>query len=254
MAKFCIVAPVQILGVLHDRDLLGNQHLLLAHDVVKHPKEYHHMFAHPLDKATYDDHRLIILDNSTYELKSSVDFGMVREAAAIVKPTCVVLPDHYLNGTATAIDTLGSIDLWATEFSPLGTCLMAIPQGKDYKEWLWCAERLAEHPYISWWGIPRNLQEKHRISRRDGAEILHSLNPSRHFHLFGFSDNYADDLLSSRLPYIHSIDSTTPLRSGSFGSVWSLAMDLPPRGTWWDDAQWNEAIIPSLEFTRKVFL
>jgi hypothetical protein len=249
MAHFCIVAPVNILQKLEEEGDLGTKHLLLAHDVVKYPKEYQQLFGDRF--RTKQD--LIILDNSAYELKSSVDFGMVKEATQICRPTCVVLPDHYLKGEPTVIDTLSSIDLWALELENYHVDLMAIPQGKTYKEWIWCAEQMQDHPGIQWWGVPRNLQEVHKVSRREGAHILHALNPRRSIHLFGFSDNYVDDLLASRHPAVNSIDSTTPLRAGSLGMDWSLSSDYPPRGDWWETAQWNPTVSCNLAYAQKVF-
>jgi hypothetical protein len=248
MAKFCIVSPPHILVRLQHEGALGIDHLLLAHDVVKHPEDYRHLFGTgPLG------HRHIIMDNSAYELKSSVDFQMVKEAVDIARPTCVVLPDIYLDGARTFHGTKDALQQWAEELLPYHVDLMCIPQGVNVANWVDCAENLAQLHGIKWWGVPRNFRELLKSPRKQAVEILHALDPSKKIHLFGFSNDYVDDMVTCQDPRVCSIDSTTPLRAGSLGKEFRLQMSLPKRGNWWEEAEWNDLILPNLDYCRRIF-
>lgn len=255
-----IVAPHNILRELQARELLGKSHLVLAHDVVRFPTEYQTIF-----KETYTYDWSIILDNSAYELGGSTDFNMVKEAAEIVGPTCIVLPDHYLKGPKTTEATLSALDDWyafTQHINGKGRCrpsLMAIPQGRNIMEWIDCAEKLAPDERIGWWGIPRNFREVFGFTRKMAVQIAHALKWDRQIHLFGFSDDYVDDYLTARHVLnlhqyqVRGIDSTTPIRLGSLGIKFSLTASTPPRGDWWETAEWNDQIIDNLEYARRLF-
>jgi hypothetical protein len=257
MAKYCNVAPYNIQMHLFQeggQPLLGHNHLLLAHDIVQKSDEYDNLFGmrqmHP--------NECIILDNSAYELKSSVDSAMVWEAVHICQPNCVVLPDVYLDGVQTLEGTTAVLEDWiwrrANADVKRNIEFMAIPQGKTFAEWIWCAEQLAKlGPVIKWWGVPRNLREVLKQSRCDAIEILAALDPKKEIHLFGFSDDYVDDLIASQDPRVYSIDSTTPIRAGSLGLDFHLNVELPARGDWWDNAEWHPQIIPNLQYARTLF-
>lgn len=258
--SYHIVAPHNILQELQARKLLGKSHLVLAHDVVKYPTEYQTIF-----KETYTYDWSIILDNSAYELGGSVDFNMVKEAAEIVGPTCIVLPDQYLKGPETSNAILETLDHWAQLTYPLygkgrvKPALMAIPQGRNLMEWIDCVEALASDERIGWWGIPRNFREVLGHPRMMAVQIAHALKWDRQIHLFGFSNDYTDDFLTARhvlnrhFHYVRGIDSTTPIRLGSLGIPFSLTTKTPPRGDWWESAQWDDQIIENLAYARKLF-
>lgn len=252
MAKFCTVAPTQILTEMDKHSCLGVNHLLLAHDVVKHVLIYERLFA---EDNIWRAEGHVILDNSAYELKRSVDTLMVWEAADITRPDVIVLPDVYLDGPGTVRETTKVFDDWMRirESAPWKSEFMVIPQGKTFEEWVRCAEAFAGLPEIEWWGVPRNFREVLKRSRMEGIDICHALNPYRKIHLFGFSDDYIDDLITARDPLVYSIDSTTPIRVGSLGLPFSLVGDYPPRGDWWDTGQWHEAIALNLQFANRVF-
>jgi hypothetical protein len=249
MARYCTVAPTHILEAMKETKSLGRSHLLLAHDVVQHPGSYHTLFAN-----MWGTGRSIIMDNSAYELKSAVDFKMVKLAVNIIGGSCcVVLPDHYLNGTNTAVDSLAAAHEWNEELGKVHGCtLMVIPQGEDFKEWVWCAEQLADDlPGVYYWGVPRNFREVLGLSRCIAIDVLRMLNPQRRIHLFGFSNDYVDDLISLHHdPHVTSIDSTTPIRAGSLGLGFNLGVQLPPRGDWWETAEWNPTILENLTYIR----
>jgi hypothetical protein len=248
MPRFCIVAPPNLLEELNKIDLMGNCHLLLAHDVVKKEDQYRALFD-PERKNPGDHHqRFVILDNSVIELGNSVDLPMIANAANIVQPTCVVLPDVMHDSGATIVSCRHALIEWPKYkgFKDPNVPYMFVPQGRNLREFTYCAESL-HHPQIQYWGIPRNLV-KHFGTRRDAIRICRIINPHRRIHLLGFSDDMIDDALCLQQPYVYSIDSAVPLR---LKEPIKFAMTTPPRGDWWETAKLHKHVIANLQTVRR---
>lgn len=236
MGVFCPVMPIHIAKAFKDQDKIGIHHLLLAHDVVAHAKEYAEVFG-----SMTAPHRHIILDNSVVELGTAVDGGMVKEAADICKPTCIVLPDVYQDSRGTIQSVRKHIDAWYNSMiaSYAGVRdFMYLPQGTNKHEFAICAEAFGQDPRIRWWGIPRNYCVQGIGSRVEALRICAMVNGGRSVHMFGFSDDFVDDFISANHPNVVSIDSAVPIRCASLGLRFSLGLGplLPPRGNWWEEA------------------
>jgi hypothetical protein len=249
MARYCIVAPPQILTQLHDSGCIGRNHLLLAYDIVKPDRaKIYDMIFNP-DSPLKLAHELIILDNGTAELKSPVDMKVITDAAEIVKPTCIALPDVYYDTDRTIEESTRALEPYVEEFQEVP--LMYIPQGKTEKDFFRAAtaEPLMSDPRIQWWGIPRNIVEHHGTRRR-AIELCRILNPNRKIHLFGFSDNLYDDILCANHPFVESIDSAVPLRQKTrFPSVEYVGS----RGDWWEKGRLTETAVHNIHEARRVF-
>lgn len=231
MAKFGPVAPIQVVEKLTP-GAAGDYHLLLAHDVAENAARYSEYFLKFMNMT-------IIMDNSVIELGGAVDLGVVKKACEAVPSTTIVLPDVLLDGKATVDSCSAALETWPNAFRDVlgDRCgFMYVPQGKTLQEWAVSAERLAHHPLINFWGIPRNLVGQH-IDRRDAIDIAYALNPSRRIHLLGFSDDVVADVLSCQDKRVEGIDSAVPLRAATLGKSMSLGLDLPPRGDWWATAE-----------------
>lgn len=239
MARFAPVAPVDILCELYMKG--GDSYQLpLAHDVLREPKKYGQLFSTMENEQPYN--RTVILDNSVIELGLSVDVGIIREAAEVVRATVIVLPDVLLDTDKTIKDCQKAVDEWDkifTDSTLLKFTFMMVPQGLNRMDWARCAEAFAGDTRIGWWGVPRNYNIKGLGSRRDAVEILRAIDSTKSIHLLGFSDDIIDDVLSARSYGVAGIDSAVPIRAASLGMPMSLALDskLPPRGEWWDDPQ-----------------
>lgn len=256
MSKFAPVAPIHILQEFDNRSILGSYHLLLAHDVVKHPTEYNKLFG---QRNRYMD---IILDNSVVELKEPVDIKMVVEAAKIVNPTVVVLPDIYNDQQATIKSCLEALDSWGQSLWSANIqdfTFMMVPQGGDLHQFIYCAQFFVDDPRIGWWGVPRNLTAKIK-TRAKATQLLHQLSRNKKIHLLGFSDDILDDIYSAILLCVSGIDSAVPIRMASlemeFFPVQGGVGDLPPRGTWWDDPNttYISQMAVNLHLARKMFM
>lgn len=233
VAQYAPVCPLPVARKLKEEGILGHYHLLLAHDVVKDPKGY---------AEVYDDKdNFIIMDNSAAELKAPVDYEMLLEAGLAVNADCVVLPDILLQSAATYASTLEGLEKldgrWPNDY-------MALPQGEDFARWIWCAKSLAyELPKkVRYFGVPRNVREKLNISRGYALQLLNMMDPviTRKYHLFGFSNDLLDDIMTAHLKYttvprLMGIDSAVPVRMGyQRVGLHPLQNDPGPRGDWWE--------------------
>lgn len=248
MAKFGPVAPIQVVSKLTP-SACGDYHLLLAHDVAEHAKEY---------QAFFGLHRnfTIIMDNSVIELGGAVDLKVVKQACVAVDSTTVVLPDILLDGKATVESCKAALEVWPQQFYDLfgrdftHRGFMIVPQGKTLAEFAWCAEQFANHPAINFWGVPRNLV-KMIGSRRDAINIVSAINPNRRIHMLGFSDDVCDDVVCAKDRRVDGIDSAVPLRAGSLGLEFSFNTDMPPRGLWWDTATYVPLMDQNIETYKR---
>lgn len=232
MAKFAPVCPAHIAKGLEEDRALGNYHLLLAHDILKHPEEYRKLFN--------SMNGVKILDNSVIELGAAVDIKVIAEAAAVVCANVIVLPDILLDGKQTVIDCKKAYVEWRPILDKaLGSSnwsYMIVPQGKTRAEFAECAEAFADLAYIGWWGIPRNYNIHGLGSRRDAIDICTAIDPQNEIHLLGFSDDIVDDVLSACKDEVSGIDSAVPIRAASAGMRMSMNLpELGKRGDWWDD-------------------
>jgi hypothetical protein len=241
MAKFAPVVPIQIAQFFKERGVLGDYHLVLAHEIVaseQSKKDY---------KSVYNnsDGRMdVILDNSVAELGTSVDLSIIRTACDIICPVTTVLPDVYLKTDETITSCLNALDSWHM-LAPF----MIVPQGTSLKDFARCAEVFANQTSINYWGIPRNLTSN-LGTRKQAIDVCFALNRHRQIHLLGFSDNVPDDIICAQDPRVFGIDSAVPIRAASLNMQMSFSLDMPPRGNWFKDATPNELMISNLAKTR----
>ena len=250
MASFAPVCPVHIYKEFLKRDILGNYHLLLAHDILENAQAYAEVF----DQVTAED-RVVILDNSIIELGTAVDIHVIAQAAVNVNANVIVLPDVLLDADATVKSCRESIGVWARALDNiLGEgeyTFMIAPQGQTVEDFARCAEAFADDERIGWWGIPRNYVAS--VGSRDSAvHLCHMIDNSKRIHLLGFSDHIADDMLCARCSLVDGIDSAVPIRAASLNMHMSMDMrQLPSRGDWWKEAAFKELMVENLATARK---
>lgn len=259
MKGFGPVAPPQILRALKDHGVLGTYHLLLAHDVLARGQEYYDLFG-VKEWRTREGMLMtapemtVILDNSVVELGDACDADTIATAAASCRANVVVLPDVLMDGPATVERTKGAIDSWKKQLdNALGSAstysFMVVPQGKTIEEWVTCAEQLADLPNVGWWGIPRNFRKI--TGRKLAVRLARTFNPKRKIHLLGFSDDIVDDILTARYERVEGIDSAVPLRAATLGKHISAFTNLPPRGDWWEQAEFTPLMLNNVQQVRR---
>ncbi len=253
MAKFAPVCPPKVLRHLRDNGLMGDYHLLLAHDVVDKEAEYFELFP-PNHGMT------VIMDNSVIELGKAVDLQMVARAAQITSATYIVLPDTLQDCEQTLFDCTTAVNVWGAFFEEAldhDWSFMFVPQGNTLREWVYCLETFHEeyHKQVGIWGIPRILTDTPGIETRSKAiQVFQKLCEYERAHLLGFSDNVLDDMMcASMLRPNDGIDSAVPLRIASYGMKMQMSLDvLPPRGHWWDTVEPNDLMLQNMEWMQTI--
>lgn len=231
--RFAPVVPVKLARALRERGLLGHYHLLLAHDVVAHAKEYQQVYN---DGSADCRNNFIIMDNSVIELGQAVSPQMLKEACDIVNARVLALPDVLLNNRETFKSSISCYDAWWNEIDWDSIHPMVIPQGENFLDWCACVKSFARSGIASrcWVGIPRNVKEKLGVSRLIALQFVERFFMSQPpIHMLGFSDDLIDDLFSTRFGKgVMGIDSAVPIRQKH-----KLEMTQPdpgPRGDWWE--------------------
>ncbi len=228
---------------MHKLGIYGRYHLLLAHHVCEHHEEYKELFDQVLPST-------IIMDNSVVELGKPVDIDRMLRACKAVKgwgpnihDIIVVLPDYMLNKEETINSSLRALEAWQSPLCELDVPVdfMAVAQGSDIGEWVSCLEILERHHEITWIGIPRNFREKLGGSRIQACQMAHILRRDWKQHLFGFSDDLHDDIVTCAMATaiginLKGIDSAVPIRIGMKEKKHIMFSDQnhEPRGDWWD--------------------
>jgi len=227
---------------LKEKGILGNYHLLLAHDIADNETLYREVFG-DLDGA------MIIMDNSTVELGHPVEIDVMLRAKEVVHANLVVLPD-YLGEMQETIDGSKSVALQWMQ-AGLGP-FMVVPQGQTLEEVVKCAQSHRNLPSVAAWGIPRHCTKL--LGTRMGViKAVRMVDDIFSMHLLGFSDNMHDDLVCARLPFIVGIDSAVPVRLGLHDiKISQVLADHPPRGDYWDTAtEANDQVVQNLKLIRE---
>lgn len=252
--SFAPVAPFHILQKLHETNDLGLYHLVLAHDVLKHTKEFQSLFAWP--QYMYGT---IIVDNSVIELGYPLDPQAILAAGEVFhgerRNVCIVLPDALLDCDETIRLVRGSLDAWSEFHSKFK--FMFVPQGGTLAEFIKCAEAFADEPMIDYIGVARNIAHI-TGTRIDAIRLLHAIFPNKNFHLLGFADYFWDDIACLQMPppfqyKIMGIDSAVPLRLENHEMKLSDGIcPYPPRDPdWWETAQFTPTVLNNVRRYRK---
>ncbi len=156
------------------------------------------------------------MDNSLIELGYPLDADELKEAAAVVKASAIVLPDKLGDmETTVSLSVKAAYDL---EFPPEGCGYLAVVQGKTFEEVSQCIFRfIHEIPHLGYLSIPRIVGNTlgSRIPTIQAAiEIMANFDLELPIHLLGFSDNLEDDFKALALPGVIGIDSAAPIWLG----------------------------------------
>lgn len=252
MARFCPVAPIQVLEGLHEKGLLGDSHLLLAHHVLEYPDRFKTLF------DSIDQPCTIIMDNSLVELGDAANEAKVHEACKLVKGkdsqhwVVPVLTDVMADGPATITAAAASYDWWKVKVAG-ASGLMVVLQGNSWDTFVQTADhfltdQVDQYPRISWVGIPRVLVE-HLGTREKAIKYVQAIAPSMNIHLLGFSNNISDDIICASMYGVGLIDSAVPLR---LSEILRPSAQVPPRPKdWFETAEVNDTMLRNLNNVRR---
>lgn len=234
MGRFAPVAPLEIVKELEERNVLGDYHLLLAHDVLANREEYSNIFG----GKGYD----IIMDNSLIELGYPMSMPETMEAAKVVGASYFVLPDVLMDYDRTMAMTVKGLQEYdrIKHERPSETQLptpVPVVQGKNLDEMVNFISELDKinrmHNLFEMFCVPRVIANQ-LGTRRDIIEAC----VARGYvvHMLGFSDHKLDDIACARMPSVMGIDSAEPVRLGING--YNMSLDFPrdpgPRKNYWN--------------------
>lgn len=242
MPQYSPIAPVHMLQELQDKNLLGNYLLLLAHDVVAHPRKYNDLLFEVRDHYE-PDNVFVIMDNGVVERGAPVPLEELLDAASIVDASCVVLPDVIGDFSATRRLVTSQLCPIANDYP-----IMCIPQGKNLQEVYdcidWMAEFLAQNMFKdTYWGIPRWISNKLR-SRRSVVNYINMAYGNK-IHLLGMSEHMGDDFKCLGMKNVMGIDSANPLVLGMNDILMynTMMYEHLPRDNYWQMPKMKEQMV-----------
>lgn len=148
--------------------------MILTHLVERYP-EYR--------RAMQESPNYKILDNSLIELGDAVSMERIYEAAKVIGADEIILPDKFKDsiGTLQRVDEAIS---WLDKRGLLGEFkLMAVAQGRDYKEFEQSYRGLELNPHVDVIGVPKVCAKLHPAGRPYFEHLwLHSVQT---VHLLG---------------------------------------------------------------------
>jgi hypothetical protein len=242
----------------HSAELVGDYHLLLAHDVLENRAGWKD-WANALRAKVYDP--TIIMDSSVIELGMPMAMSDIMEAASIVNADVVVLPDVIGDIDTTHSLCLKFQDQWhATPGGELQSYeYMFVPQGKDLADYIESIKFMGEHLGIcNWVGLPRDCHELGVKSRRELIDVVNDVMMHRRpkIHLLGISNvDLIDDVLCANYrPNVVGIDSAVPTRAGWMDRWFTVTRtDYGERGNYWKAGTLTERAIKNIEYARTTF-
>jgi hypothetical protein len=214
---------------LAEEGVLGDYHLLLAHQVLDQPAIHKAFYRDILPTITNGRERAsksvkalkrpyIIMDNSLIELGEPLSVREVLAAGEIVDARVIVLPDvlgdriETLNRTMEAMEDLHGLrrlSPYAKQVKALG-----VAQGRTFTDVFSCARDMIQILGVDIISVPRHVTAT-LGTRLDVTRAISRY--GKPIHLLGFSDNIFDDMYTLAVDRVMGIDSAVPIWYGLQG-------------------------------------
>ncbi len=209
--EFAIIAPTTSLPMLcHVR----NVQMALTHKVLDQADPNYALFYKNASRSSY-----VILDNSLWELGSSLEVGDLYRACEIIEPDELIIPDVFRDAEGTKWAFRNFRDAHMQNFRDRFPKLKfnVVIQGSNLTEWLDCYDYIATQPLIDTVSLPKVLDKDFGIGGRISMlNILETTNrvKSKEYHLLGIWDNPIELLtVATRHPWVRSVDSALPVHA-----------------------------------------
>jgi hypothetical protein len=147
--RIAVIPPISLLeeyGVLGD-----GYHLCLSNEVLSNTT--YASFYRWRSEVIGD---YVILDNSAHEQLQGQSLDALMQAADLVKPSEIVLPDRLFFGDDTVERSAEAADKLRQVFP--GTKLMGVPQGRHPREWVNCLMGLSSFAKVDTIGISKDYE------------------------------------------------------------------------------------------------
>jgi hypothetical protein len=189
-------------------------HLIVSNVFLNH-QQYQEFY---LLRAHADD--WITVDSAAFEAQNTPAEDQLK-VALTVNADEVILLDRYKDASGTVASSTNSYHILQDGGFTGG--FMAVPQGKTFNEWLWCARQLATLSRVVCFGVIEEIQELYDIPRHIAVATLKTLYPERDIHLLGISENLDELFNPTMLEQVRSCDTAKFI-------VWGLnGMEIQPR-------------------------
>lgn len=264
--KFAPVAPLAVMQHLSTlgRDVIGDYHLLLAHDVLQNPDGWYQWSAdlHSSFNNAGLNAPTLIMDTSVIELGEPMAMDSIISAAEITRSDVVVLPDVIGDPEAT----IKLVEKFVTEMMNCSDHIkheklrnfeyMFVPQGTNLQQYVESIEFARDIEIVSWIGLPRDALKYGVKSRRELIDAVEILCPGMVMHLLGMSDNLIDDFLSAKHSAgVVGIDSAVPIRAGIRGLPFCVGdSDYGKREDYWESTKATAQSLANLQYARELLL
>jgi hypothetical protein len=248
------IAPIKLLRDLRDYNLLGNYHLVLTQEVLKHSTDYAELFS---SKGYF-----VILDNGAAEGFEASPSDII-DASHVISASAICLPDELRNRTMTLrlIETF----MQRAQRRMFTANWMAIPQGKTKEDIIRCAKEIVKSfGAPRYWGVPRWITNEFGSRTWLVRELMEhpDFDPMDQFeqpfiHILGMSQNLKDDLMCAKMLGVMGIDSANPIVMGQKGIILNEPADyvhLPRQtDTWnfWEENDLKVEAIRNIRWMRK---
>lgn len=145
----------------------------------------------------------VVMDTPAFETSEPTSIGAVETAAARLNPSEVVLPDDVGSGSNTVLLAKRTKEKLA--LASYSGKTMAVPHGRDIREYLTCAIELVEEIGVDVLGVVEEIPELFGHSRLEVVQKIHNRLPEAQFHLLGVDEELLDFWVPDHLP-VRSID------------------------------------------------
>jgi hypothetical protein len=224
--QLAVIAPISLQVNLDLKyGLMGDYHLLLAHQVLANRQVYFDYYM-ALRRSGRDP--VVIMDNSLVELGRALPADRLVEACVAVGARYLVLPDVMGDAFATVDKSMLAYRRLKDTELPEGLEFMIVLQGNTLSNAGWCMNQLTS-------GMGRDLAAicvprvmTHQFGSRLTAVKMVSKETGLPIHLLGFSGKLSDDIISAFQPGVMGIDSAYPVWSGRLGIAMQTQGDYDP--------------------------
>lgn len=252
------IAPIKLLTHLYNAGILGDYLLLLAHDVLDNEAAYIELLSN-MRAENPAKQPFIILDNSLVELGHPMKMVDIRRASSVVNADVIILPDCLRDARETIKLSFDFLNSWDYRMYAATGCknpeFMAVIQGVNVPQLVYCASALAGIAEVTYWGIPRILVKD--FGSRMIVDHLVGLSANvpteqRKVHLLGMSDNLADDIFCAGQLGALGIDSANPLVQGQKGiDIRNIDYGHGSRKDFWDHTNLESQTMINISMLRE---
>jgi len=209
--KIANISPFPIMDEVIDED--EDYHLVLADLLLKH-REYLDFYK---DRKKRGD--FVIMDNMAFEKPEGTKLDVLLEACELLGPDEVVLIDKRFDFMGTYESSVRSME--ALQREGYDGQMMAVPQGRNWAEYVKCALALAGLEGVTTIGIIEETEQWSPLGRGEVAQNLYrkltAHGCSLEYHFLGMTETMTDLLHPWAKSYLRGVDSAKLIVWGLYG-------------------------------------